>query len=230
MHKQYTCDICSFQTKMKKRLQQHILSIHLEKSSLKCIICAKQFSCKRSLKRHTQSCNEEKIKRRKTIRECDQCEYSSAWSSNVKRHKELTHINIKLKVPPYSKTKCDYCDYSSKYPSNVKKHIDICSQTIERKTILAEKRKCKTCDYFSLTPSNVKKHMKICQNILKRKEIKKINNMEHICNICGKSFKYRSAVEIHESSHAKEPKEPQEAVQCKICLNFFKTQEFLENH
>ena len=45
---------------------------------------------------------------------CDECEYSTVRSNDLKRHKEIKHVGIRYP--------CEKCDFTSSTPGNLKVH------------------------------------------------------------------------------------------------------------
>lgn len=110
IHLAHQCQLCSFATKTRQLLAQHLLNEHEEGSPqdkpLKCSSC--QFSCQHQLvlEQHLRSHGG------KRLYKCTDCKYSTQ-----NKQKITWHIRIHTGEKPYS---CEQCSYTCTDPSRLK--------------------------------------------------------------------------------------------------------------
>jgi KRAB domain-containing zinc finger protein len=142
---------------------------------------------------------EPEVKEQKQYK-CDQCDYATANSSRLKRHKR-THTGEK----PY---KCDLCDKAFTYSASVKVH---------KRTHTGEKPyKCDypECTYASTTKSDVRRHK------VKHQEIR-----PYKCDQCDKAFAISWYLNVHKRSHTGE-----QQYTCDQCDKAFANSSHLRRH
>ena len=81
---------------------------------------------------------------REKSNKCNQCDYVSSQTSNLKTHLK-THIGEKSK-------KCSQYDYASSHAGHLRTHLKIHSRE--------KSNKCNQCDYASSQISNLRRHLK----------------------------------------------------------------------
>ena len=119
---------------------------------------------------------EEKLETRnrtKKDKNCNQCDFSSIKSINLKRHKRIHHGEVR--------NKCRLCDFSSN--TNLKDHT-------MRKHTGEKPFKCYQCNYSCVTSGHLKSHMS-----------RHTEERPFKCSKCEKSFKHNSVLERHRRIH-----------------------------
>ena len=119
----------------------------------------------------------EKRKHHKVIK-CNQCEYSSIESNELKRHKRIHHWG-KRKTTINPKM-CNMCDFTG---TNMKEHI-MRNHTGEKPI------KCYQCDYSCVTSSHLRDHMRT-----------HTGERPFKCNKCEKAFKHKNVLVKHSKTH-----------------------------
>ena len=139
--KVYQCDICSYATPKKFRLQRHVESVHDKLRNFACEHCDYRASEKSALKLHIKSLHDK-------IRDfaCEHCEFKAAQKSHLKLHVKGVHDNVK----DYA---CEYCDYRTLQQSDLTKHVKNIHEKI--KDFI-----CKQCNYKASQNCSLKRHVK----------------------------------------------------------------------
>jgi len=92
----------------------------------------------------TDTSPEESVKVRLHAYACDQCDYTTAYNGDLKRHVNTKHIGLKYN--------CDDCDYATSDIGNLNKH---------RNSIhIGVRYPCKLCNYAPTRPDSLKYHMR----------------------------------------------------------------------
>ena len=78
----------------------------------------------------------------KDVFSCNQCDYTAASSSILKRHKETIHLGIRYP--------CDLCDYKATQLGCLNKHTESIHQGI--------RYPCDLCDYKATEKNKLKRH------------------------------------------------------------------------
>lgn len=71
---------------------------------------------------------------------CDQCEHSTAFARDLRKHKECMHGTRERKFA------CQHCDFKTTLESYLQKHIERSHQD--------KQLKCELCDYISNNPQS----------------------------------------------------------------------------
>ena len=127
----FTCQLCSFQSRYKQCLKEHIDGQHLN-TVFPCQFCGKTFNTVKQLREH------EKAEREGGL-QCDKCWKNLPTRSALNKHMRSVHDpNKKLKTFVDSENEarqkmrhlggpdwaCTECDYRSNKSSNVYKHVE----------------------------------------------------------------------------------------------------------
>ncbi|KAB0791727.1 hypothetical protein PPYR_03527 [Photinus pyralis] len=120
-------------------IEQIIENISTGSGVFTCSKCKLTFKSKYRLKRHrAQHADDDQ-----TVKQCDQCDFSTASTATFKRHMR-THASGKIFT-------CDDCDFRTVYSSNMLKH---------KRTHTGQKTmRCTMCTYRTLKEENLNKHM-----------------------------------------------------------------------
>ena len=132
----FTCEFCGFVTKYTQTLNDHIQSLHDDKT-YSCDECSHISKNKRALGKHKlrhrrqslpcEKCNDtffsekklmvhkKKIHDEKEDNKCDECDYAPLKKGNLVKHKMAIHGDMVFN--------CDQCVWKTKEQSNLNKHM-----------------------------------------------------------------------------------------------------------
>ena len=203
--KAFECKTCGTRFTTKQALKTHAY-LHTGEKPYHCNFCTKKFSDPAALKRHEMLHTGEKSFK------CELCEESFVRSSGLTNHK-TTHTGEK----PYQ---CNFCMKTFSHFSNMSRHqktshsfkLDEPKHTIEKSF------QCKTCTKRFSQLENLKRHEILHTD-------KKIN-FDFECDICHKSFMFKSAL----LRHQQQIHEGEKPFVCKICTKQFYLPQHLEVH
>jgi len=151
-----------------------------------------EIQAKKIPSRRKQNFKNGKIRGRKKIYWCPFCDCTSASKILIDNH-----LNEHLNINPFN---CDTCD--AKFPSQVK--LKTHEKKHERDSCPTEKSECPKCKKFYL---DVAAHDKRVHS----SSIKRL-----ICNVCGKSLRYKNELAFHLRTH-----DPKEQFPCKFCAKLY---------
>ena len=105
---------------------------------------------------------------------CDQCDYTSAKSWNLKKHKESKHDRIRYP--------CDLCDYAATQRSSLKEHKEYKHQVASYP--------CDQCAYIARGKRHLKRHVE-----------SKHNGVRFSCDLCEFTAANLVSLRLHERIH-----------------------------
>jgi hypothetical protein len=87
----FECEECSFETRHKKHLRRHELTVHEAKKDFQCTEC--DYKCNRmdNLQRHIKTKHQENST---ATHSCDKCDFKSKYLNNLRRHIHEVHNKI----------------------------------------------------------------------------------------------------------------------------------------
>ena len=232
--KRYSCDTCDYTTNYSSAIHRH-MRMHSGIRPHACDQCDYTAICATSLKRHKMTHLIEKpfasdyhghsaearsqqlalkgVIRCNGVYKCDMCDFTSVWSSNVKKHRRRhtdkgpftcdvcdfttkfyktfkDHKKTHIEDKPY---KCNLCDFSAEKSSAVKKHL---KTHTERKL-----QKCELCEFTSTNPNTMLKHQRM-------------HNGEnpYQCDLCDYTTTHSNALTVHRRVHTRE-----KPYKCELC-------------
>lgn len=169
----YSCHLCTFTTRKKGYLKNHINAKHTQDTvykckhcdfsahyawvttrherthsidSFKCSTCDANFSNEHQLKMHSVKHTETQTPLKK-IHSCASCEYSCSSAASLQKHEWETH----RKDDVYS---CEECGYKTSKNHMLKRHL-LRHQLQKEKPL-----KCACCDFKSASLSSIRQHMR----------------------------------------------------------------------
>ena len=163
------CSLCPYQTNYQHYLKRHVQDNHKESSIFCCELCSYVAKSNFFLNKHFKLRHTKDAKMYK----CSECEYSSPYPGNQKRHFSQSHNKGEFK--------CSVCNFTSQTNLNIKRHVqrthndkarnikcDICGKVlankdtfyVHKKTHLDTKNvKCGICS-IETTESKMKSHVR----------------------------------------------------------------------
>mgnify|MGYP001229303721 CR=1 FL=1 len=117
----------------------------VSKKNFVCTQCTASYTRNLSLQRHINGVHL-KLKQYKCT--FDNCDYSTAWSSELNSHRDTKHYGVK-------RFKCSICDFEAYKRGNLDRHLE----SVHYK----RKHQCKFCNKSVTRSDRMKKHMKDCQ-------------------------------------------------------------------
>lgn len=103
----YTCEFCGFSTKYKQTLQDHMQSVHEDKT-FSCSNCVYTSKNKRSLVKHSRKCSGQSFS-------CNLCQDTFVTE-------KLHRVHLRKVHGQFESFKCDHCDYVTVKKGNLVKH------------------------------------------------------------------------------------------------------------
>jgi len=222
--KPHQCQICGDSFKQKLTFDEH-MTFHSGIQEFQCIDCGKQFGLERSLRHHrllrhthqlpcnmcdkkfsTKSHLERHVKGHLGIKDsqCVDCGKQFASNRSLKQHMANEHLDQKPENQEVFT--CPVCGKLFKYVNNMKTHMKTHSES-------HVKVQCNECGKHYKTERILKDHIRIIH----------MGKSRHKCEICGKAFGRLTALEVHQTTHAK-------PYQCEICNQGYKTQSSMAKH
>ncbi|CAH6777592.1 Zfp445 [Phodopus roborovskii] len=202
-----------------------------QENHLNCRYCGKSFSCKYYVLEHQRIHTQEKPYK------CTKCRKTFRWQSNFSRHKRL---HLQQEFCKQEKRREDF-----KQICNRSQH---CEETFTQKKSLTEHKRshtreklyqCSECGKTSIYKSAHIMHMKL--HVVKRKHENDLPanqdtashippsshsaEKSHKCKYCGKIFRIRSFLVIHERVHTRE-----KPYKCRECGTAFRWSSNLSRH
>jgi hypothetical protein len=135
------------------------------------------------------------IKKRLCNFECEHCDYTTPYKSNLNRHIKTTNhfstIAIKKGLADNHYNKSDDNTLHYKKENNSHQTINTIFNTFQQKTTTQRlgNFKCDHCDYNTPHKSNLNRHIKTTKHEVV---------VNHSCKICNKSYKERTGLWYHE--------------------------------
>lgn len=207
----YECVLCSAKFSCKENLQRHGFTHYVE-NMFRCKQCCKVFKTKHSLDRHI-ICHSVKLI------SCEICGKIFNRKDSMKSHM-MTHGIMR----PFH---CPKCKKTFKHKSSVKVHLishsgdEVCPCHICENELNGEKQ---ISDHMSYSEKLCRESPQSLQLFGERKtksaKLNEMNEKEHVCHSCGKSYPEKQSLIDHMSVH----------LQCTKCKKIFKTKEALDMH
>jgi len=166
--KVFKCTSCSFESKYKYALLQHVKRVHLKIKDFTCDQCDLSFSAKGDLNIHVKRVH---LKIKDFV--CDRCSLTASSKSNLNMHVKRVHLKIKDFV-------CDRCSFTASSKGNLNDHVKAVHFKIKDFT-------CDRCSFTSSSKGELNKHVKAVHD--------KIKDFE--CNKCDTSFCSKYELERH---------------------------------
>ena len=188
------CSLCSYTCDIRKKLTQHIKSMHFKTFISKCSQCGKSFTTKQNYLRH----NTNKCLTRSFIRQCSQCGKSFTTKRNYLRHNTNKCSTNKTKLNKRKKGRpvlCGICSTHFSRKSVLKRH-QMKHHSNEMHIQETDKfRECIGCDFQYKTLENLKKHT--IEN--------HTGNSSYFCKSCSKCYSSSQALSRHKKqNHGKD--------------------------
>ncbi|KAJ8937104.1 hypothetical protein NQ318_013062 [Aromia moschata] len=180
----YDCNLCSFKTKYKRCLTQHML-IHKDASEVmtyRCPLCSYKTKWRKNLTQHMLI---HKDASEVTTYDCSFCSYKTKFKSHITQHM-LTHKDSS-EVTTYQ---CTLCSYKVKIKSSLRRHMLIHKDASEVTTY-----DCSFCSYRTKYKSSLTQHLSI------HKDASKTTTYE--CTLCSYKTKFKKYLTSHMLTHQK---------------------------
>ena len=162
---------------------------------------------------------------------CDECDKSFTRATSLYHHRRAMHSAVK----PY---KCELCGETFNFNHSMKLHM--------LKHAGQRPHQCATCGKSYLTATHLKKHVEAIHSITKQfvcqicnksfgyktsyrqHKMLHANNRPFTCAMCGRSFVTRGALRDHEEAHSGDPTE--RPYRCEVCARCYRTPTLLRAH
>ena len=153
-----TCESCQVIYDDKHECLIHTEN-HLNNSTHLCDYCGLEFLSQRDLECHVETTHDtlmvQPIEEATSGVNCGSCEFEAEKTKDLKAHKQLEHMNVKIDVGETldkQEIECDQCDYKCKLNIQLRVH--------KRKLhIMDPKYKCKSCEFTSNFAASIWEHM-----------------------------------------------------------------------
>lgn len=222
-HMEMQCQVCNKHFLNYKSLRSHVKSQHINFSRY--VTCK---HCNKLIKESYLHTHMKKVhfNGKSQSVNCDICNKTFKNKEAVRVHKVTVHIDCAIP--------CNLCDkkFKNKYILNSHIHTshsdksNICS-------VCGKSVKCLASHMKITHTQRVKKKCDICGNIYADAKLLKIHRKrkhedierEHVCKLCGASFKFKELLKNHGVVHSDERK-----YKCDICDKAFKLPIVLKTH
>ena len=195
----FACHLCDNTYMSPYGFEFHLTKEHqIGHFKYKCDECDKPFQSIVHLKKHEKKHSKKQVK-------CEICSRVCASEGSLRCH---------MKLHDEMKEKCDHCDEKFKTELKLRYHMKTKHQIFQ---ILSENKvkKCDTCKNEFEDAELLNDHLKVCKNDLKKFKCQDCNNVYvshlslefhyvtfhqkilHCCDICGKAFLEKQAMNRH---------------------------------
>ena len=158
-------------------------------------MCDKRAECEDELKKHVQSTH---ITKEATLLKCEQCNYTSATLSDLKRHQENNHTEDTTYL-------CDQCDFTTPNDTEMDNHMAR-SHTGKDKT----KFSCEICQIETNTAEKLRAHYDSEHETPQHQDI-------FACDECNFEAETAAKVKEHSKIHLKTEASVEANVACDKC-------------
>ena len=200
----HQCEICNFEIRSLKGLQQHKETVHLGIVH-KCLICDHITTQKSNLATHYRGLHKVPL-----VHSCDHCTMIFPNIHLLYKHIEDDHDNKGFM--------CKQCDFKSLHRAKFYQHIKSEHEHLKKYHDRYKTFNCDHCKFSCKTRGGWKQHNQT-----------KHLGIEYPCNICGKKFTQKSGLRVHltQTVHAFKEKK---VYQCNKCSMKFENNTSLYEH
>lgn len=248
--KQFSCDLCTFDSLRKKNVERHIMALHLKLFKFECTEkdCSREYTTRAALALHYVRDHDNK-----TEFNCNKCKAKFSCKSLLKIHAQrLTCRPRKNKYAEKSIEKtllCSYCDFKTAHKFSLTQHTNLkhlnlrktwkCShcENTEFSSLISLKLhmfdfhnlshiRCPECDQAFLSDDQLTAHkdsLKCNARVATDKDFEETSTGIK-CNLCQRSYRSKKEWTTHYFNHHKFDKV------CDICNIQLSTYASLKNH
>ncbi|WAR25293.1 ZN345-like protein [Mya arenaria] len=198
----FFCGQCSFKSKRQASFIKH-MKFHDTHPDLKLFRCD---VCDFSTVRQSVLCRHKLVHEDDLLR-CDQCSYMTNSTVRLddhvgKRHPSTSRENKGLLQP----LRCNQCNYSTLSKTKLMMHMKG-HTVVARVQGKGKMFQCDRCTFEASRRMNLLRHMETVHG----------GERPHLCDLCGKSFKRRDALKVHEQTHLDRSKRwlPHNCLKCR---------------
>ena len=225
---QLSCDACDYKSSKRRKMQDHILAVHLRTVRYSCNLCNYKSFYFDNVKKHQKTHRNENAKWLPI--KCNQCQTQVVHNKSELCLSESTRSVI---IPEYACTNCDYKTFKKRY---LKAHN--CENTTAKYFLMLKQKKlhianncppqedvlnCNHCEYETKIRHNLKRHRKLAHQ--------ENEKTVHSCPKCDYKSSKKIYMEKHiKLNHSESCISKEDIIHCRHCENETKTALSMKSH
>lgn len=238
----FGCPSCDYKTYKARKIAEHYRIRHSDEM-INCVYCT--FKCKYMLNMMQHLVTEHNVLLKdKKIYQCDQCNYRTVRVEHFKKHTDEhggidrrvncsvcfktfatnatleAHVkNVHIRVKSFQCPRCEFCSHSA---ASLRNHLYTAHKVVPERAdgMYDQVYKCAHCDYSHIYERIVCRHI----------SLKHSNQEQFTCKICDASFKNKSQLDDHHTTHDERIEVESPLSQCQVCGFTTSSDEVLADH
>lgn len=229
--KTFTCEYCETEFGLDEDLKIH-LRLHARENFYQCLKCKKSFSSKLTYRQHLTGCEslttnvnkkQEKGTRKQALEKTNPNKKASKinWKQSFKCHKCYTICQNTEQLQDHLKQHCSKGEYICKCCDKIfTTHLDMTMHLNKHAEIII-----KNCDEEAKNLATEDFMENLVRHCTNKRQSGHRKNSRHQCSNCDAEFTKTVDLKKHVMTH-----HSNELVDCKICLEKFKSKHAMEDH